>query len=404
MTDEAPERIVREKRVLVVCGAGGVGKTTTAASIALAAARSGRRVLVITIDPSKRLAQTLGVSPDEPEPRALDATRQRALGITPPGSLSAWMLDPKAVSDRTVRRLSPDPATTDRLLRNRVYRNATSMIAGMQEYMAVEALHEFVRDDRYDLVVLDTPPSRDALRFLEAPSRATAFFDRRVLRFFVPASGGRIRQAAARVFERLLDLAFGERTRREMQQFFGLFEHVLSYLSRSQGEMQRFFGGPGIAFVLVSSPSPESLEEARYFEQKTRSLSLPLAGHILNRSLAWRLGQPIPTEIELPQTAPPSLRSALAKLAPLAVAEARLAGHHEEIRRGLMARSPEQFALALPELVGGAFDLSSLIALAEAFEATSAGRHPPDGTGAEVARNRLDGPGVNPGRDGLEGP
>lgn len=390
-THDRPARIVREKRVVVVCGAGGVGKTTTAASIALAAARAGRRVLVITIDPSKRLAQTLGVSPNDPEPRALDAERQRALGIAEPGNLSAWMLDPQAVSDRTVRRLSPDPATADRLLGNRVYRHVTSMIAGMQEYMAVEALHGFVRDDRYDLVVLDTPPSRDALRFLEAPSRATAFFDRRVLRFFVPESGGRIRQAAARMFERLLDLAFGERTRREMQQFFGLFEHVLAYLSRSQGEMQQFFGGPGIAFVLVSSPSPESLEEARYFEQKTRSLSLPLAGYILNRSLAWRLGQPLPDEVELPEAAPPALRSGIARLTPLGAVEARQAAHHEAIRQGLAGGAQGRFALALPELMGGASELHSLIVLAEAFEGAAGASHP-------------EGPDADPARGGLEEP
>jgi anion-transporting ArsA/GET3 family ATPase len=154
-------QLLTAKRVIVVCGAGGVGKTTSAASLAVAAARAGRRVLVITIDPSKRLAQTLGVSAQELEPVALSLERQQAVGIAAPGDLSAWMLDPQAVSDQTVRRLATDDASAELLLRNRVYRHVTSMIAGMQEYTAVEALHEFIRDDRYDLVVLDTPPSRD---------------------------------------------------------------------------------------------------------------------------------------------------------------------------------------------------------------------------------------------------
>ena len=213
------EQLLAERRVIVVCGAGGVGKTTTSASLALAAARAGRRVLVITIDPSKRLAQTLSVSPHEPEPTALPPERQRAVGIEPPGNLSAWMLDPQSVSDRTVRRMSRDSGAADLLLQNRVYRHVTSMIAGMQEYTAVEALHGFIRDDHYDLVVLDTPPSRDALRFLDAPSRATAFLDRRIFQLFVPGSENPIRQAATRMFERLLDLAFGQQARRELQQF-----------------------------------------------------------------------------------------------------------------------------------------------------------------------------------------
>lgn len=364
MSAEQPAILLREKRVLVVCGAGGVGKTTTSASLALAAARAGRSVLVITIDPSKRLAETLGVSPNEREPRELDVARQRDLGIQPPGRLSAWMLDPQAMADRTVRRQSTDSRSAERLLRNRVYRNVTSMVAGMQEYMAVEALHDFVRDDRYDLVVLDTPPSRDALRFLDAPSRASAFFDRRILQLFLPGPEGRIRKAAGRMFERLLDLAFGERTRREIQQFFELFEHVLTRLGRSQAEMRRFFSGPEIAFVLVSSPDREALEEARYFEDRTRALSLPLAGHVLNRSRAWTVGRPLPDEVQLPEDAPAELRSGLAKLTPFAAREARQAEHHEAIRAGLASGAGDRFALALPELPTGASELESLITLA----------------------------------------
>mgnify|MGYP001816568492 CR=1 FL=1 len=369
MSEQSPSAVVREKKVIVVCGAGGVGKTTTSASLALAAARAGRRVLVITIDPSKRLAQTLGVSPNEREPTPLPIDRQEAVGIAAPGSLSAWMLDPQAVSDRTVRRLSADALSADRLLDNPVYRNVTSMIAGMQEYMAVEALHSFVRDDRYDLVVLDTPPSRDALRFLDAPTRATAFFDRRVFQLFVPGSRNRVRQAATRMLEGLLDLAFGKRARSEIQQFFERFEHVLAYLSRSQGEMRDFFSGPEIAFLLVSSPSTEALEEARYFEEKTNSLSLPLVGSVLNRSRAGAIELPLPDEAALPSDAPAALRSGIAKLRPFAEAEAREAQRHQAILAGLAERSGDRFVLALPELSTAASDLESLVRLADAFEA-----------------------------------
>jgi len=357
--------LLAEKRVIVVCGAGGVGKTTTSASLALAAARGGRRVLVITIDPSKRLAQTLGVSPDEPEPRPLPEDRCRAVGIEPPGNLSAWMLDPQAVSDQTVRRLSKDPAAADMLLRNRIYRHVTSVVAGMQEYTAVEALHGFIRDDRYDLVVLDTPPSRNALRFLDAPSRATMFLDRRILRLFVPGSENPIRQVATRVFEKLLDLGLGSAARAELQQFFALFEQVLAYLNRNQGEMRSFFASSDVCFLLVSSPTPEALEEAYYFEDKTRELSLPLGGYVLNRSLAWAAGRPLPSEELLPKGASQAARRAVKKLAGLAAFEAESAIRHKRLRGELAQRVESGFALALPELPAGASDLEALVALAE---------------------------------------
>ena len=373
MSPERSPASLFDKRVVTVCGAGGVGKTTTSAAFALAAARAGRRVLVLTIDPSKRLAQTLGVSPDAPEPTVLAVDRQREAGIRGPGSLSAWMLDPQAVSDQTVRRLAPDTASAERLMHNRIYRNVTSMIAGMQEYMAVEALHEFVREDRYDLIVLDTPPSRDALRFLEAPSRATAFLEPRILKLFVPGSTNRIRRAATRLFERLLDLALGQKARREIQQFFENFERVLLYLSRNQGEMHDFFGGDHVAFLLVSSPRPEALEEAFYFEEKTRLLSLPLAGYVLNRSRAWRRDLPLPSDPKLLPGASRAARRGLAKLLPFAESEARSAENHAALLSALAERSPGSFALALPDLPEGASDLASLGALADVLGDSSPG-------------------------------
>jgi len=368
MSAEMLARLLAEKRVIVVCGAGGVGKTTTSASLALAAARAGRRVLVITIDPSKRLAQTLGVSPHDPEPGALPEERQRAVGIAAPGNLSAWMLDPQAVSDRTVRRMSKDAASADLLLQNRIYRNVAAMVAGMQEYTAVEALHGFIRDDHYDLVILDTPPSRNALRFLDAPSRATAFLDRRVLRLFVPGSENRLRQAATKVFEGLLDLAFGSEARKELQQFFTLFEQILLYLNRNQGEMKEFFAGSDVTFLLVSSPKAEALDEAFYFEAKTRELSLPLAGYILNRSRAWAADRPFPSESELPEDASDTVRRAVEKLAAFAAPEAESAAEHEQLRTDLAARAGAGFAVALPELPAGASDLESLVELAELMQ------------------------------------
>ncbi len=362
------QALIADKRVVVVCGAGGVGKTTTSASLALAVARAGRRVLVITIDPSKRLAQTLDVSPNAPEPTEIDRERLDAMEVPASGSLSAWMLDPQAVSDSMVRRLTPDAASAERLLENRVYRNITSMIAGMQEYMAVEALHEFIRSDRYDLIVLDTPPSRDALRFLDAPSRSTAFLDRRVLGLFIPDAESRLRRAAAGLFEGLLDLAFGKRARAEIQQFFVLFEQILAYLGSSHEEMQSFFGGPEIGFLLVSSPAAEALAEADYFATKARELSLPLSGFVLNRSLAGSVGNSMPTADLLPGDASADLRVAWVVLQRLAEAEASLASEHAALATTLGARFPQGFVVALPDLPSAASELGALRALAESLE------------------------------------
>lgn len=360
-------KLLADKRVVVVCGAGGVGKTTTSASLALAAARAGKRVLVITIDPSKRLAQTLGVSPNEPHPNALPVARQRSVGIEGEGSLSAWMLDPQAVSDQTVRRVSNDAAAADLLLGNRIYRHITSVIAGMQEYTAVEALHGFVEDDAYDLVVLDTPPSRDALRFLDAPSRAASFLDARVFRLFVPGSKNPIRQAATKTVERLLDFAFGAEARRELQQFFRHFEEIFAYLNRNQHAMQSFLRSDHVSFLLVTSPAPEALEEARYFEERARALSLPLAGYLLNRSIAYADGRPMPSPALVSGSASAVEARALDKLAALAEAEALRARRHAEILAELRDRAGSGFACAVPELPSEASDLEALVSLADQF-------------------------------------
>ncbi len=359
-------RLIREKRVVVCCGAGGVGKTTVSAAMALAAARAGRRVLVITIDPSRRLAETLGVDRDLVEAVALSPERARAVGIEEPGRLSTWMLDPQRISNRVVKRLSSDPAKVQALLENRVYKNITAMIAGMQEYTAVEALHEFVTSGKYDLVILDTPPSRNALRFLDAPSRAGTFLDRRIFRLFVPREENLIRQAASRIIEKVLDITLGEGARKELQEFFQLFEGILLHLNRNQGEMKKFFAGDEVSFVLVVSPTQAAVEEAFYFEQKTRELELPLAGFVLNRSLVWASGRPMPSRSLLDDDASEVEVSAVRKMGDLAKPENDQIMQHLKILEDLQRHSEGKgFAWVLPELPAEASDLEALSHLAE---------------------------------------
>jgi anion-transporting ArsA/GET3 family ATPase len=151
--------MVSEMQTVVCCGAGGVGKTTVSAALAVAAARAGRRVLVLTIDPSRRLAETLGISASLPEPIPLPADRLAAVGVRAPGAIDGWVLDPARIADRVVGRLAASPEDAERLKSNRIYQGVSNMVAGMQEYTAVEALHTLSASGRYELIILDTPPS-----------------------------------------------------------------------------------------------------------------------------------------------------------------------------------------------------------------------------------------------------
>lgn len=362
-------RLVREKRVLVCCGAGGVGKTTTAASIALAASRAGQRVVVITIDPSRRLAETMGIAPNAPAPVELSPARLRALGVEPPGTLSAWILNPQIVSDHVVHTVSDKGADVRALLQNRVYKNVSVLIAGMQEYAAVESLHGFIVDDRYDLVVLDTPPSGNALRFLEAPSRANAFLDRKVFGLFMPSEGSAVFRLASRVIQKVLDLALGAADRKELQQFLSLFEGVLGHLNHNQAEMRAFFQGPDVSFLLVTSPAREAVEEAFHFEHKIREMGASSCGYILNRSLAWASLLPYPAETLLPEDASLAARSAIKKLSDISGGQPDLAKRDAALAAELRKRvGPEGLVCVLPRLTRDASDLEALVELAEIFQ------------------------------------
>ncbi|MEE2645454.1 MAG: ArsA-related P-loop ATPase, partial [Myxococcota bacterium] len=216
--------LLQQQRVLVCCGAGGVGKTTSAAALALSAARLGRKTLVLTIDPSKRLAETLSISRDAPAPTALSIPAFEALGL-PSEQLSAWVLDPKQVSDRVVFERSGARAT--RLLTNPIYQGVSAMVAGMQEYTAIEALHRFIGDARYELIILDTPPSRHALRFLDAPTRVQRFLDRRIFQLFLPQRG-LIGRVAGRINAEVLDPAFGPAVNPQLRELFEDFSPILA--------------------------------------------------------------------------------------------------------------------------------------------------------------------------------
>ncbi|MBI3726047.1 ArsA family ATPase, partial [bacterium] len=256
------ESLVRDLQIIVCCGAGGVGKTTTAAALALAGARMGRRVLVLTIDPSRRLAETLGVARNPPRPVPLPQDRLTAAEIVLPAYLEAWMLDPKLIADEAVRRLTRTEEEAERILKNRIYQQVTAMVAGMHEYTAMEALHELVREGRYDLVVLDTPPSRNALDFLEAPGRLASFLDGKIFRLFLPKEGGIIRRAASALVNRVLQGVFGAEFAGDLTVFFSTFSGIFGALNRNVTKMREFLSRPNVAFLLVTSPQAAALLEA----------------------------------------------------------------------------------------------------------------------------------------------
>src|ERR671917_422784 len=187
MTSVAP--LLEGRRIVVCAGSGGVGKTTTAAALAMGMAERGLKVAVVTIDPAKRLADSLGLEELGNEPRLVDPERFSGHGVRMSGELWALMLDSKRTFDALIERLAPDAATRDEVLSNRIYQQLSTAVAGSQEFTAIAKLYELDQDGSYDLLVLDTPPSRNALDFLDAPQRLKGFFGGRAVRMFLRPAG-----------------------------------------------------------------------------------------------------------------------------------------------------------------------------------------------------------------------
>ncbi len=351
-----------ERRIFVCAGTGGVGKTSISAALGLGAAQRGQRVLVLTIDPSRRLAETLGIRQNTPEPIPLGSVRERALGIRAPGSLAVWVLDPKRVSDQTVRRMARSPEEAERMLANRIYKQVTSMVAGMQEYTAMEALHGFVTAGTYDLVVLDTPPSRNALNFLEAPRRLKRSVDTRIIDLMKPRRDGKVIGTTRRFVERVLGGVFGAEFFADLQVFFGSFGAMFAELSGSAQQMRERLAEPDVAFLLIAAPGHRSHEQAQAFEARLRELGLPLGAVVLNRSLVPLASRPQPDESLLPAGAGPQHRAALDKLRLLAARESESIAQ-ACMRAEQLAAQSEAPLVTVPELGSGVDDLEGLAGL-----------------------------------------
>jgi anion-transporting ArsA/GET3 family ATPase len=272
-------------RVVVCAGSGGVGKTTTSAAIAMGLAARGARVCVVTIDPARRLADALGIEQLGSEPRRVDDERFAGHGITIEGELWAMMLDPKRTFDELIARLAPDEKTRDEILANRIYRELSGAVAGSQEFTAVAKLYDLDRSGQFDVIVLDTPPSRNALDFLDAPDRLTGFLEGRALRLFLAPSG-----LAAKVVGRGTSVVFGVLRRvtgvdlmNDLSVFFTALSTVLDGFRERAAGVKALLADGATAFMIVTSPEREPVEEAIFFGGKLREAGMPFGGLVVNR-------------------------------------------------------------------------------------------------------------------------
>jgi len=274
------------KRVCVCAGAGGVGKTTTSAAVALGMAARGARVAVVTIDPARRLANALGLDELDNEPTRVDPERLRNHVPEPfEGELWAMMLDPKRTFDELIDRVAPDPQRALEIKGNRVYRELSTAVSGSQEFSAVAKLYELDRPDRFDLLVLDTPPSRNALDFLEAPGRLTSFLEGRTLRTLARPTGigMRVLGRGASPLLGALRRVTGVDLLSDLSTFFGLLGDMTDDFSARAGQVQRMLCASTTTFLLVTAALAPAIDEAIWFRRTLQAGGMPFGGVIVNR-------------------------------------------------------------------------------------------------------------------------
>jgi anion-transporting ArsA/GET3 family ATPase len=270
-------RLVAERRIIVCCGSGGVGKTTTAAVVALRAAQLGRRTVVVTIDPAKRLADALGLDGLSGDPSRIEGDWD--------GELWAMMLDTKSTFDALVVNNAVDTAQAERILTNGFYRNISEALSGTQEYMAMEKLYELHENVDYDLVVVDTPPTRHALDFLDAPRRLSRFLEHRLFRVLVAPRSGIVKavNVAAQAFLRSVSRVVGGDVIDDAIAFFQAFEGMEEGFRERADRVNELLAAPETAFLLVASARRDTLHEAQFFAERLHEADIEVDGLVVNR-------------------------------------------------------------------------------------------------------------------------
>jgi anion-transporting ArsA/GET3 family ATPase len=277
VTSTSLTQIVETRRVVVCAGSGGVGKTTTAAVLAIEAARRGRRAVVVTIDPAKRLADTLGIGELTNAPKKIDGDWS--------GEVWALMLDTKSTFDDLIATYAGDADQAARILQNPFYRNISGALSGTQEYMAGEKLYELHEESDFDLVVVDTPPTRNALDFLDAPRKLSEFIDSRSLSLLTAPGrlGLRVLGRGTGVAFSVMQRATGIDLLRDLGDFFRAFGDMTAGFRERAARVNELLGQRTTAFVLVTSPRREAIDEGIYFHRRLKDAGLPFSGVIANR-------------------------------------------------------------------------------------------------------------------------
>jgi anion-transporting ArsA/GET3 family ATPase len=282
----APSELVERRHILLCCGTGGVGKTTTAATLAIEGARRGRNAVVVTIDPAKRLANTLGLETLSNAAHEIARTRWDPDGdAAPDGRLHALMLDTETTFDQLVQTYAGSEEQAAGILSNRFYRNIAGALSGTQEYMAMEKLYELHDRGGFDLIVVDTPPTRHALDFLDAPRRLTRLLDNRVFRMLMVPTRGvvRVGGVAAQAFLRAISRVVGSEAVDDVVAFFRAFEGMEDGFRERATQVMALLASDDTAFVLVTSPRRDAVEEAEYFATRLADGEFAVDALVVNR-------------------------------------------------------------------------------------------------------------------------
>ena len=359
------------KRICICTGSGGVGKTTIAAAVALGLAVRGQRVAVVTIDPARRLADALGLEQLGNEPQMVEPGHFAGHGIELRGELWAMMLDAKRTFDDLIELLAPDASTRDEILANRIYQELSSAVAGSQEFTAVAKLYELDASARFDAIVLDTPPSRNALDFLDAPHRLTGFLEGRALKVLTAPTG-----AAAAIAARGSGLVFSALRRvtgvdllADLGAFFGVLSGLVDGFAERASAVDQLLGDPGTTFLIITSPEPAPVEEAIFFRRRLAEAGMPFGGLVVNRMRVLA-----PTERATDESALTSDLGGDGELAAKSVQALRelraLARRDATSPQRLAAELDDEHPILVPQLDRDVSDVAGLLAVERHLFAT----------------------------------
>jgi len=354
--------LLEGKRVCICGGSGGVGKTTASAAIAMGMAATGLKVAVVTIDPARRLAEALGLEELDNEPRLVDPSRFDGHGVEMKGELWAMMLDPKRTFDEVIDHLAEDDKTRDEILANRIYQELSTAVAGSQEYTAIAKLYELDREGDFDLLVLDTPPSRNALDFLDAPDRLTQFFEGRALQVFLRPGGfaTKIVGRGTGVVFSVLKRVTGVDLLQDLSVFFRSLGGLIDGFKERADHANELLTDPATTFLLVTSPEREPVDEAIFFWRKLRDAQMPFGGIIVNRVHAAFGGDASPEVVV--EALEPKLGKKLSGKVAAAFAEHRMLAERDQETIVRLREEMEQPALIeVPALAGDVHDIDGLV-------------------------------------------